>query len=272
MSATSTDGLFNIPDTLIVDLTLCATSSVVDRFYISKIFNKLSSATIEISKHDDASVVGAITIDKATHSEDQDYYITPTALFAGTNGKITIGTLQGLETQPVGLFAFNKNATELEPRTIIPGRTGITRLAFVDAVGGEYSMSDTVTLASRVNLRFSYTTGQSAVILDAGENLGLNKQCTNYTPIRSVNGVLPDDNGNINLIGVDCMKISNSTQYTLDISDTCCTPCSGCSDLETLTTRLTSLENKFLDLKGNYSNASLQLSTYLTTVNSNCAC
>jgi hypothetical protein len=272
MSAASTDGLFSIPDTLIVDFTLCATSAVNDRFYISKIFNKLSSVSIEISKYDDASAVGSVVIDKTTHSEDQDYYITPTALYAGANGKITIGTMQGLETQPVGLFTFANTATEFEPRTIIPGRVGLTRLAFVDAANGEYSMTGTVTLASRVNLLFSYTAGQSTVVLDAGENLGLNKKCDDYSPIRSINGVLPDDTGNINLIGVDCMKISNSAQYTLDISDTCCTPCSGCSDLETLTSRLTSLENKFLDLKGSYSNASTQLSTYLTTVNSNCAC
>lgn len=272
MSAVSTDGLFNIPDTLIVDLTLCATSAATDRFYISKIFNKLSSVSIELSKYDDAAVIGAITIDKSTHTEDQDYYVAPTALYAGTNGKITIGTLQGLETQPAGLFTFDKTATELEPRTIIPGMVGISRLAFVDATNGEYSMTGTVTLASRSNLLFSYTAGSSLVILDAGDNLGLSKKCSSFTPIQSINGVLPDVYGNINLLGIDCIKISNSAQYTLDISDTCCTPCSGCSDLEELTTRLTSLENKFLDLKGSYSNAALQLSTYLTTVNSNCAC
>lgn len=272
MSAVSTDGLFNIPDTLIVDLTLCATSTVTDRFYISKIFNKLSSVFIEISKYDNAAVVGSININKSTHTEDQDYYITPTTNYAGANGKITIGTLRDLETQPVGLFTFASTATELEPRTIIPGMVGLSRLAFVDSINGEYSMTGTVTLASRSNLLFSYVTGASTVILDAGDNLGLSKKCTNYIPIQSINGVLPDISGNINLIGIDCMRVSSSSQYTLDITDTCCTPCSGCSDLETLTTRLTSLENKFLDLKGSYSNASTQLSTYVTTVNSNCAC
>jgi hypothetical protein len=272
MSATSTDGLFSIPDTLIVDLTLCATSTVTDRFYISKIFNKLSSVSIEISKYDNAAIVGSITIDKDTHTEDQDYYITPTTNYAGTNGKITIGTLNDLSTQPVGLFSFANTATEFEPRTIIPGRIGLSRLAFVDASNGEYSMTGTVTLASRSNLLFSYIPGASTVILDAGDNLGLSKKCTDYVPIQSINGVLPDFTGNINLIGIDCMKVSNSAQYTLDITDTCCTPCSGCSDLETLTTRLTSLENKFLDLKGSYASANAQLTTYISTVNSNCAC
>jgi len=272
MSVSSKDALFNIPDTLIVDLTLCATSTVSDRFYISRIFNKLSSVDIQISKYDNAEVVGDITIDKSTHTEDQDYYITPTTKYAGANGKITIGTLRDLETQPVGLFMFDNTSTELEPRTIIPGMIGLSRLVFVDSANGEYSASGTVTLAARNNLLFSYTSGASTVILDAGDNLGLNKKCTIYTPIQSINGVLPDFNGNINLLGIDCVTVANSVQYTLDITDTCCTPCSGCSDLETLTTRLTSLENKFLDLKGSYSNTSLQLSNYLTTVNSNCAC
>jgi hypothetical protein len=150
---------------------------------------------------------------------------------------------------------------------------GVSRFVFVDAANAEYSMTGTVTLASRSNLLFSYLSGTPMVVLDAGDNLGLSKKCTSYTPIQSINGVLPDPlTGNINLLGVDCMQISNSVQYTLDITDTCCTPCSGCTDLENLTLRLTSLENKFLDLKSSYSSASTQLSTYLTTVNSNCAC
>lgn len=272
VSSASEDGYFNIPDTLIVDLTLCATSAVVDRFYISKIFNKLSSVDIEISKYDDAAVVGSITVNKTTHIEDRDYYLTPTALFAGANCKITIGTLRDLETQPPGLFTFKNTNTELEPRTVIPGMIGLSRLAFVDSSNGEYSATGTVTLVSRSNLLFSYEAGAAEVILDAGDNLGLSKKCTDYIPIQSINGVLPDNKGNINLLGIDCVKVASSTQYTLDITDTCCTPCAGCEELEVLTAGLTSLENKFLDLKGAFSNANLQLSTFVTTLNSNCAC
>ena len=270
LSASSTDGLFNLPDTLIVDFTLCATSDVSARFYISKIFNKLSSVSIEISDYSDV-VVGAFQIQKDTHEQDNDYYLTTTSSYSGANGKITIGSLEDLATQPAGLFVFDKTATEFEPRTIIPGRVGLSRMTFVDASNGEYSMTGTVTLASRNNLLFSYPGGET-VILDAGDNLGLSKICSSATPVQSINGVIPDADGNINFIGLNCLKVSNSSQFTLDISDTCCTPCSGCEDLETLTTRLTSLENKFLDLKSSYNNVNAQLSTYLSTINSNCAC
>jgi hypothetical protein len=269
-SATSSDGIFNIPDSLIVDFTLCATSDIAARFYISKIFNKLSSVTIEVSDYSSV-VVGSVTVEKSTHSQDQDYYLTATSNYVGSNGKITIGSLDDLSSQPAGSFTFNKTDSEFEPRTIIPGRIGLSRISFVDAANNDYSMTGTVTIASRSNLLFSYTSGNK-VILDAGDNLGLSKVCDKAVPIQSINGVIPDSNGNINLLGLDCLKISNTSQYTLDITDTCCTPCSGCEDLETLTGRLTSLENKFLDLKSNYNSVNSQLSTYLATINSNCAC
>ena len=109
--------------------------------------------------------------------------------------------------------------------------------------------------------------------MDAGDNLGLNKECAVTTCVKSINGVAPDPaTGNISFLGIDCLKVYSSAQYTIDLEDTCCTPCSGCNDLEELTSRLTSLENKFLDLKGSYNNVNAQLTNYLSTINSNCAC
>lgn len=269
-SIISNNGLFEIPDSLIVDFTLCASSDVTSRYYISKIFNKLSEISIEISDFSQ-TIVGSFDINKTAHTQDKDYYMTPTNNYVGANGKITIGKLDDLTTQPVGLFSFSTEATEFEPRTIVPGLVGLSRMTFVDSSNAQFSMTDTVTIASRSNLLFSYPGGDK-VVLDAGDNLGLSKVCSSSVPIQSINGVIPDADGNINLIGLNCLKISNSSQYTLDVTDTCCTPCSGCEDLETLTTRLTSLENKFLDLKTSYNNVNSQLSTYLSTINSNCAC
>jgi hypothetical protein len=270
-SATSSDEEFTIPDTLIVDFTLCADSSVSSRFYISKIVNKLSSVLIQVSDFLGV-VVGTVEVVKSTHQQDDDYYLTATTDYIGANGKISIGKMDELAFQPAGTFTFENTATEFEPRTIVPGLKRLARMTFSDATNGTYSMTNNVTLAARNNLKFTYLPGSDKVVLDAGDNLGLSKICTTSTCIQSINGVIPDADGNISLLGLECLKISNTSQYTLDISDTCCTPCSGCDDLETLTTRLTSLENKFLDLKGNYNNVNAQLSTYLATINSNCAC
>jgi len=272
VSSVSTDGTFSIPDTLVVDFNLCATSDISKRFYISKLFNKLTEVILEIS--DDSNVVvGTVEISGSSHTQDKDYYLTCTNSYVGANGKVTIGVLTDLTKQPSGQFEFALAATEFEPRTIVPGLKGIDRLIFIDTLNGPFSVTGDVELTSRSNLRFTLNSHDNEVLLDAGDNLGLNKQCSFSSCVKTVNGIAPDpETGNLNLLGINCLKVSSSTQYTLEMADTCCTPCSGCNDLEELTTRLTSLENKFLDLKGNYNNVNSQLTTYLSTINSNCAC
>lgn len=269
-SSLSTDEYFSIPDTLLVDLILCASSNVARRFFISKIFNKLTSIIIEIS--DDLNiVVGVFEATKAEHTQDKDYYLVPSKAYSGANGKLTIGNFEDIQAQPSGVFYFLKSATEFEPRTVIPGLQGIDRITFIDTQNGQHSLSGDVTLTSRSNLRFSYSADK--VLLDAGDNLGLNKQCAITNCVKSINGVVPDPtSGDISLLGINCLNIYSDAQYTLSMEDTCCTPCSGCDDLEVLTTRLVSLENKFIDLKGTYNDVNSQLTNYLTTINSNCAC
>jgi len=270
VSALSNDELFSIPDTLIVDFTLCATSDVSRRFYVSKIFNRITSVTIDISDNQDV-VVGSVVIDMDTHIQDADYYLAVSDNYVGANGKITIGSLDDLTTQPAGIFNFTITAAEFEPRTIVPGLQGVDRITFLDSSNGQQSVSGDVVLTSRNNLRFSYASEH--VLLDAGDNLGLNKACVVTQCIQSINGVVPDPlSGNVNLLGMNCLSVTSATQYTLNLTDTCCTPCSGCNDLEDLTGRLTSLENKFLDLKGSYNSVNTQLTNYLSTINSNCAC
>jgi hypothetical protein len=271
-SAQSDDTLFTIPDTLITDFSLSASSNVADRFFISKIQNKISSAVLEISDWA-GNIVGTFEI-FSSEAKDVDYYLSSTSNYTGANGKITIGTLQDLSELPAGTFTFTKSSTEFEPRTIIPGLQGIDRITFVDAFSGQYVLTGSATLISRSNLRFSTDTNEGdSVIMDAGDNLGLNKICEFTNCVKSINGISPDPaNGNISILGVDCVNVSSTAQYTLDIEDNCCSPCTGCNDLQELTDRLTSLENKFLDLKNNYNNVNNQLSNYLSTINSNCEC
>jgi len=269
-SLLSTDGNFSIPDTLIVDFTLCATSDVTARFNISKIFNKIDALTLEFSDNLGV-VVGTVDVDGVTHAQDKDYYLTITNSYVGANGKITIGSLDDLRYQPAGVFMFDFSSTEFEPRTVVPGLHGIDRIQFIDEVNGINSLSGNVVLSSRSNLLFTYR--DSEVIWDAGDNLGLNKDCAITNCVKSINGVVPNPStGDIGLLGINCITVYSPQAYTLNFEDTCCTPCSGCNDLEELTTRLTSLENKFLTLKDDYNGVNAQLTTYLATINSNCAC
>jgi hypothetical protein len=270
LSCTSTDGRFKIPDNLIIDFTLSASSDVSKRFYISQIVNLISSITIQISDFD-GIIVGVFEIAELTHTQDSVYYLNPTILYVGAAGKITIGVLADLVYQPAGTFEFVSGATEFEPRTIIPNSQGVDRLIFVDALAGTYSLTGDVTITTRDNLLF--TKQGSQVFLDAGDGLGLNKVCSEAPCVKSINGISPDpDTGNISFIGLNCLKVSSPSDYTINLDDTCCVPCSGCDDLQELTLRLTSLENSFLNLRDGFNKVDSQLNMYLSTINSNCEC
>jgi hypothetical protein len=269
-SCLSLDERFRIPDTLIVDFSLSASSDVTRRFYISQITNLLSAVSIQISDFS-GTVVGVFDIQENTHTQDSNYYLNVSAAYTGASGKIVIGTLKNLLEQPAGIFTFPSSATEFEARTVVPSIEAIDRLTFTDPLLGSYSLTGDVTITTRNNLLFSKQ-GQT-VFLDAGDGLGLNKTCFSSPCVKSVNGVLPNPvNGNISLIGLNCLKVYSEASYTLNLEDTCCTPCSGCDDLQELTSRLTSLENSFLNLRDGFNKVDNQLNMYLSTINSNCAC
>ncbi len=271
-TVTSEDSLFELPDTFVVEFTLSASNDITRRFFISKIFNKGSSAVLEISDFSGV-VVGVFDINFQTHNLNDTYYLSGVGTYTGAAGRITIGSLEAFKRQPVGNFTFASSSTEFEPRTIVPGVSGVTRISFIDSEGNSRTLSGDVQVNARSNTRFSFAEGVQKVTMDVGDNLGLNKLCDTGNCIKKINGVTPDPvTGNLTLLGLDCLKLSSSAAYTLELQDSCCTPCSGCSDLSELTTRLTSLENKFIELKGYYTMINGQLVNYLSTVNSSCAC
>ena len=270
----STDGLFEIPDNFISEFSLAASDDVTKRYYISRIYNKVFSAVIEISEHGASpKVVGSVDIDFNGHQINDTYFLTPLNDFVGAAGKITIGYTDALQVQPSGNYNFTLAATEFETKTIIPGTSGVVRIKFTDSEGNSNSLTGDVIIQARTNSRFTFDSLNNRVILDVGDNLSLNKICEQGPCIKRINGVTPDPaTGNVSLIGSECLKITSPANYTLQLDDNCCTPCSGCDDLAELTSRLTGLENKFIELENFYTTANGQLVNYLTTINSNCSC
>jgi hypothetical protein len=271
-SAQSDDGVFDIPDSFIVEFSLSASNDITKRYYLSRIFNKGSSAILEVSDFSGV-VVGTFDVDFNNHEINDTYYLIGTGDYAGARGRITLGNLADFQRKSVGNFTFSSTSTEFEPKTIVPGTYGVTRIKYIDPEGRARSLSGDVVMNARSNMRFTFDTLAQKVTMDVGDNLGLNKLCTTGDCVKRINGVTPDPTtGNLTLVGLDCLKVASPAAYTLELADSCCTPCSGCSDLSELTTRLTSLENKFIELKNYYTTINGQLVNYLTTVNSNCSC
>lgn len=246
LSRTSTDGLFTIPDDFLVDMVLAVSAEASQQFYISKLTN--TNDTVLITVSDGSNVVaGSFNIQLANHQPGTDYVFTPSEAFAGANGKCTVWDTTGMRAAPLGSYSFVKQATELCMRVVVPCLTAIKRLTFVDANGLQQTLTGNVTVEGESNLRFRYENSQ--LYMDAGEGLGLNKDCTTLSPpIRTINGVEPDANGDFVIVPADCSALEPITNGLI-MKDTCAKPCMGCTELSELTDRAAAVESDLLKLK-----------------------
>ena len=60
--------------------------------------------------------------------------------------------------------------------------------------------------------------------------------------IRTINSIHPDNNGNINVVGVNCVTVTNG-DHTLTLNDTCASPKCGCDTVTDLGATVRDLED-----------------------------
>ena len=253
----SVDGLFTIPNSLIVDMTVCApqTSNAV---YISRIKYGSTSLFIELSVGN--TVFGSFQTSLPLADYNTDITLTPSPSFPGASGIITIGSADELVGLPFGDFKFEATSTSLLMRIYSPGPQGLSWISFTDVKGNANTYTGNVTVIGNSNIQFRDNGG--VVYVDAGEGLGLNKLCTDAPkPILTINGVAPDNAGNFSLIADTCVSISDA-QYGVVISNPCGEPCLGCDAIASLTTQVNRLESSILDIR----NFSINLQTVITQV------
>lgn len=242
----SVDDRFVIPDDFLVDLIMAIDSDVTSRYYISEIINLPEQILISISNQA-GSLIGNFTVVQNAHTLYKEYYLAPTAEFAGANAKLVVAKLDSLRSLPTGTFNFDLSDTEFETRTILPMPTGITRLVFEDDNDNLFSATGNVKMLARLNLRFRKE-GQT-VYLDAGNGLGLNLICEAAGPaIKTINHIPPTSDGNFNVSFLDCDSIEATTNGII-LSDSCNKPCLGCDEISQLTDRLVSLESDLIKLR-----------------------
>lgn len=263
---------FTIPNDLIVDLELAVSYDPAIYGYISKISNLTDYIGIEISDNEDV-LIGTFVITAATHTQFKKYYLVPSNDYIRATGVITVDSLTGIKNQPDGAYSFTLANAELEMRTFIPGQKGINRIKFINASGTSFYRTGDVTIIARSNIRFK-AGAEDSIIIDVGDGLGLNTDCTpERTCIQTINGIPPDEDHNFTLDFSDCAQLTPIPANTgLLLEDTCCRPCVGCNDIEELTTRLMGAENLLLQLRDYYQSLNTLYQEFKTTVSYTCAC
>lgn len=273
-SKVCTTGVFTIPNEFLVDASISASDDATLSFYVSKIANLVDYITIEISDSHNV-FAGSFVINVSAHTMNKNYYLAPSDSYIGANGKITIDNISGITNIGAGVYDFTLDTAELEAATVIPGLQGISRITFVNADNTSYTLTGDVKIEARTNMRFKPVTGDpNRVVIDAGEGIGLNKECDNAgTCIKTINGIAADSNGNYTIDYSSCMTITPIPANTgFIIDDVCCKPCVGCSELETLTTRTNNLESSLLSLRDYYTSLQNQFNAYKLTTEHICTC
>jgi hypothetical protein len=228
-----------------------------------------SPSLVLIFADTDGNTVSSVTVDVTTHAPNTTYDMLGQGAFQDARGRIAIGDLTDLEDAlGPGSYTFDSAATLLEARTVRPDLRGVRQIQVVDGAGNlSEPIQDIVQLLAGTNIRLTYIPATYVVVPDpesgvpinvldtpagiridaiSGENLNEDCPCEDAfpvpDPIRTILGVAPDDNGNIDIVaGTPCLTI-NTSSGQLEIQDDCTEDCCGCVELEALLDGIAALE------------------------------
>lgn len=272
----SVDDLFKLPNDLVADISLSASSDDLLQLYISKAVISSDNIILTVADAGDATPLGTFFVPFVDHVPYDDYTMVASTSYPRAIGRITIGYIKDIKSQPSGEFNFSSDSTALLARTFIPSTLGINYITFTDDKGNEARLTGKVRIHAENNLRFrtSSVGDETVVILDAGNGLGLNKECEEGAltpPIKTINGIAPDSAGDFHLITSDCVSLT-PIEAGLLIKDTCGKPCLGCDELGQLTARAISVENELFKIRDYVTNLDTLVTQLTTLVNYQCNC
>jgi hypothetical protein len=256
---------FVLPNDLIVDLVwpVQASASVqTDRFYISNIAVFGTGITISLGYWPvgalEGAVIGSVSVATSAHQRNQSYFISGIGDFFDSIGKITIGDLTNTLLTG-GLFTFDLAGGRIEPTVVRPNLRGVSALILVNGQDRSDPIVGDVELVAGRNVRLVQNPnpgGNPQIRIDAISGAGLNQECLCSDtqpdvagPIRTINGIAPDQNGNFLLQGDDCIELT-AVAAGLHMKDRCSKACCGCNELEKIVQDLEQMMNQVSTMDG----------------------
>jgi hypothetical protein len=252
-------GTFELPNDLIVELVLpvhWGLSVDTSKFFIKQIASYTTGFSLIVGYNAESGAINVATalVAKNIHTKNQVYNLGGIGDFADSSGLITVGSFAGLDQQPAGLFNFEYAATRLEVDAIRPHLRGVTSLQIQNGSELSKTMTGNIRIVSGTNTRITTTIepGQDPVItINAISGEGLTEPCIcseDIPPIRTINGIPPDSEGNFQFTANDCLSIVTG-DHSLEFKDECSQPCCGCVELEAITKALEAFGDKATTLE-----------------------
>ena len=251
------DGLLSVPYFSDLDVTL---------FHIQSINTFAQGVTIGIGYNNTA--FATVTIDSTTFTVNSTYTFFGSGDFANINGKLTVGSLANLVRTP-GALIFNTAGAMFETRVVVPQIRGITSLSVMNGTEISNQLDGALVLQSGSNIRLTMDEATKTIRIDALDTADLTQNCTCAetdlgNPILAINGTVPDESGNITLIGTDCLKITAGTN-ALILQDDCAQVCCSCSELSVINSAMQTLMNEVQTMN----NTTIQLASVIQNLQTN---
>lgn len=238
----STDGVVTIPDAFMVDLILSSPLNIdPSTFFVSKLKGYGGGVVITFSS---GSTEIATAMIPATHQRYGSYAVTPLTA-DNVIGRVVIGTAETVAALSIYEADFDLAATRIATSCVRPRIAGVDSLTVRTSDGREFRLTGQVVFAAGENTTISIVGSTLKVNVAGGvvydNRFGCNTDLSGRVPVMSINGVLPDNSGNIDLIGTNCVAVTPG-DHGVTISDTCSKPCCGCEELDAIKTGEDSLK------------------------------
>jgi hypothetical protein len=252
-----TSDSFTIPNDFIVDFIWPVQSdSTIDptKFHIASISAFGAGAAVSIGY--DGTVIASVAIDASTFSRNTQYTVQGLNDFEDTVGKIVIGSLDKV-LESAGVFTFDADGARFEPTVIRPTLRGVSAVYIKNGDNLSDPIQGDIIFEAGSNMLLQFVSAPAdepdRIQINAIDGEGLNEECacaeaTELDCIKTVNGVGPDENGDLALVGDDCLKL-NAIANGIQVVDECAKPCCGCDELEVVQETSDSILNQIYALE-----------------------
>lgn len=153
------------------------------------------------------------------------------------------------------MIGFNSSATPFEVSCLFVSSPALEAIQIYNGDDLLGSFNGILKLRAGENVRLSYVEDDPDVIrIDFvdGENVQKVDECENaipiHPPIRTINGIGPDENGNFTIDGGKCISI-DTVVGLLKLIDLCSSSCCGCSELEVLMSGIKQVEDAITQIR-----------------------
>lgn len=247
----------DVPRGLIVDMVLPVPIDLVspDQLFLKSVIGFGQGVVISFGLTTNPSAaVASATVFLADHELNRSYMLVGAGPIAGAVGRINIGTVQAVQESAATSrdFTDEPQSARVVPSVVRPAIRGISSFNVLGAAGA-VAVSGAITLVPGANIelvadeatgRITINSNLTIQEADQQDNCGCVEAEDPERPcIRSINGILPDSSGNVNIVGSNNLAISASGNG-LAIDDSSTVPCCECDQVDVLYQALQAVENE----------------------------